>query len=189
MDLMRWIRDEHASVRTRFERSVGSIVPIERWRDPLGPGGSSLAWLMFHAAYHEDLAINGVLRGGRPLIDGRRAALGIAGAEPHVGLGETEAADVTATLDLDALGEYFDDVPVATETWMLELTADQLDERPDAAGALDRAGVSDAAAPWLYRLWSGQPTAFFVQWEAIGHRINHVGEMVALRNRMGLSPF
>ena len=43
--------------------------------------------------------------------------------------------------------------------------------------------------PWLYRMWAGKPTTWFVQWEAIGHRVNHLGEMVSVRNRLGLSPF
>ena len=37
-------------------------VPLERWTDPAGAGGSSIAWLAFHTAYHEDLAVNAVLR-------------------------------------------------------------------------------------------------------------------------------
>jgi hypothetical protein len=28
-----------------------------------------------------------------------------------------------------------------------------------------------------------------VQWPVIGHTNTHVGEMVSIRNRMGLSPF
>ena len=43
--------------------------------------------------------------------------------------------------------------------------------------------------PWLYRMWEDKPVSWFVQWEAIGHRVNHVGEMVSVRNRLGLSPF
>ena len=73
---------------------------------------------------------------------------------------------------------------------MATLTADDLDQ-PDAVGpaGLDRAGISDADVPWLHRLWDAKPTAWFVQWEAIGHRVNHLGEMVSVRNRLGLSPF
>ena len=32
--------------------------------------------------------------------------------------------------------------------------------------------------PWLHGMWQGKPAAWFVQWEAIGHVQNHVGEMV-----------
>ena len=42
---------------------------------------------------------------------------------------------------------------------------------------------------WLYAMWEGKPAAFFVSWEAIGHGVSHLGELIATRNRMGLSPF
>ncbi len=64
-----------------------------------------------------------------------------------------------------------------------------LDAVPDTEAALARAGVGTDAFGWLYRLWSGQPAAFLVRWPLLGHVANHVGEMVATRNRMGLSPF
>jgi hypothetical protein len=38
-------------------------------------------------------------------------------------------------------------------------------------------------------MWAGKPMSFFVRWEVIGHLANHTGEMIATRNRMGLSPF
>jgi hypothetical protein len=42
---------------------------------------------------------------------------------------------------------------------------------------------------WLYRMWDGQPASYFLRWEVVGHLTNHVGEMIATRNRLGLSPF
>ena len=38
-------------------------------------------------------------------------------------------------------------------------------------------------------MWDGKPAAWFLQWSAVGHGINHLGELVSIRNRMGLSPF
>ena len=61
---------------------------------------------------------------------------------------------------------------------------------PDAAKGLGEiAGVDEAAVPWLYKMWDGKPASFFVSWEDIGHGLNHLGEMVSVRNRLGLSPF
>ena len=53
----------------------------------------------------------------------------------------------------------------------------------------DLAGVTREAVPWLHAMWQGKPGGWFVQWEAIGHVQGHVGEMVSVRNRLGLSPF
>ena len=73
MDLRDWIVDEHAAVLARFEQSVVATVPLERWTDPAGDGGSSIAFLAFHTAYHEDLAVNAVLR-RRPTVLRRAGA-------------------------------------------------------------------------------------------------------------------
>ena len=61
---------------------------------------------------------------------------------------------------------------------------------PDAAKGLGEiAGIDESAVPWLYKMWDGKPASFFVSWEDIGHGLNHLGEMVSVRNRLGLSPF
>jgi hypothetical protein len=189
VDLRTWITTEHAAVLGRFEHSVVAVVPPERWADPAGEGGSSIAWLAFHTAYHEDLAVNAVLRSEQPLLAAWRPVLGIAGVASAVGLGETEQPDLTSALRLDELVPYVRAVHDATAAWLGALDTDALAEVAAGADGLDRAGVTEDAAPWLYAMWAGKPASFFVQWEAIGHPVNHVGEMVSVRNRLGLSPF
>jgi len=70
-----------------------------------------------------------------------------------------------------------------------ELTSQDLDRVPGTAAALRRCGVDSDAFDWLYRMWDGKPASFLVRWPIIGHLANHTGEMIATRNRMGLSPF
>lgn len=186
MDLRSWILDEHETVRQRFARSIGDVVPDDRWRDPAGAGGSSLAYLLFHVAYHADLAVGPVLAGEAALVHRWRDQLGLDGLGPWVGLGEAESTELSSVIDLDALRVYADAVHDATTAWIESGT---LDASVDAPAALERSGVSSGDVPWLYSMWSDQPAAFFLQWEAIGHRMNHLGEMVSVRNRLGLSPF
>lgn len=194
MDLREWIVAEHASVLDRFQRSIVEIVPPELWKEPAGEGGSSIAFLAFHTSYHEDLAVNAVLRRAAPLLADARAGLGLAAAAAALGLAESEPTELTEALDLVALLDYVHSVHSATHDWISSLSTSAVDELltvPDAGGpaGLERAAVPEADVPWLYRMWSGKPAGFFLQWEAIGHRINHLGEMVSVRNRLGLSPF
>ena len=51
------------------------------------------------------------------------------------------------------------------------------------------AAVTEGDVPWLHAMWTDKPVGWFAQWEAIGHRLNHLGEMVSVRSRLGLSPF
>ncbi len=189
MELMQWIRDEHSSIGDRFEHGVVDRVPLDQWHDPVGDGGSSLAWLTFHVAAHEDIAINGVVRAGEPLLTTWRSRLGLDAVPGYIGLGETEVPEVSALLDPLVLLAYARAVPTATAQWLDTVTPDALVAVPASIEGLARSGVDESAAPWLYRMWAEKPASWFVQWEAAGHRINHVGEMVSVRNRLGLSPF
>lgn len=170
-------------------RSVVDVVPEERWRDGVGDGGSSIAYLLFHVTYHADLAVNAVLRGAGPLVGTWRDRLGLTPHPAHAGLGEAEDVAVTADVDIDGLVGYAHRVQESGAELFEEIDLARLGDVPAAGEALERAGVTEAAVPWLHAMWSGKPASFFVQWEAIGHRINHVGEMVSVRNRLGLSPF
>ena len=189
MDLRQWIVSEHDGVRARFVQSVLDIVPLERWTERPG-GGSSIAYLVFHTAYHQDIAVASVISGDAPLRAEWAARLGLDGVAADQGLGETEVLELTEVLALDRLDAYAKAVVDRSRAVLEGLSLDQLDAVPDSAKALgERAGVSDAAAPWLFRMWKGKPASFFVSWEDIGHGLNHLGEMVSVRNRLGLSPF
>jgi len=181
-------------VQERFQFSVAGTVPTDRWKEPAGPGGASIAWLLFHTTFHEDLAVNAVIRNTPITLTTARAELGLAAFPSFSGLGETEQPELTSALDLAALATYAHDVHSTTQTWLAGVESEEFGSllaTTDAAGpvGLDRAGIAEADVPWLYRMWDGKPPSFFLQWEAIGHRINHVGEMVSVRNRLGLSPF
>ncbi|MGI9052816.1 MAG: DinB family protein [Ilumatobacteraceae bacterium] len=189
MDLRKWIVGEHEAVAERFARSIVAHVPTQRWVERSGEGGSSIAFLAFHVAYHEDLAVKAVLRDDTPCLAHWRQPLGLDGLATHVGLSEAEPPELTASLDLAHLPGYLHAVQEATADWLRDLDVDDLDRHPDAAAALAAAGVGDDTVPWLHAMWSGQPVSWFVQWEAVGHRVNHLGEMVSVRNRLGLSPF
>src|SRR5262249_25375525 len=156
------------------------LVPAERRAETPG-GGNSVLWGCFHVARHTDFALS-VLTGSEPLLRAPDAA-GYGGA----GLEEAEqpwAVDL-APADVDAgLAALAD----AAAAYLSTLAGDEpLTRPPDAAGALEHADIPADRFDWLYRMWSGQPAAWFVRWPIVGHLANHTGEMIATRNRMGLS--
>ena len=85
--------------------------------------------------------------------------------------------------------QYYRAVCAATADYLTSVSAADLEVVPDSGQRLSDAGVTEADVPWLYRMWDGKPASFHVRWEAIGHGVTHTGEMVSMRNRMGLSPF
>lgn len=190
MDLRRWVTDEHTTVLDRLRGGVLRLVPANRWRERVDGGGSSIAWLLLHLAHHQDLALSTAIRDHAPLLASRRDRLGLTGLPAWVGLPETEDPAVTAAVDLDELQHYVFDVHDATSAWLDAVPMSTLDTVADASRRLaEVAGIPTDELAWLHSMWDGRTVGWLVQWECIGHGITHVGEMVAVRNRMGLSPF
>jgi hypothetical protein len=190
MDLRSWIVAEHDALVGRFETSIAAHVPRDRWTDRAGEGGSSIAFLVFHTTWHEDLAMAVAARRAAPLMVDHRERLGLGGLPEHRGLGEVEDTEVTERLELEALLTYADAVHRTTSEWLTTADLDGLDEPVEPAGRLESlGGVDETQVPWLVGMWTGRPLGWFVQWEAMGHRQNHLGEMISVRSRLGLSPF
>src|SRR5207244_10582457 len=106
------------------------------------------------------------------------------------GLGEAEDPAVTTAVDLEALPAYADAVHDATATWLAGVDLAALADVPPAGARIAAlAGVEPDAVPWLHSMWAGKPASWFLQLEAIGHRQGHLGEMVSVRRRLGLSEF
>lgn len=183
-----WMLADHADVRERFERGVAARVPAARWTEHADGGGSSIAWLVLHHTYHQDLAINTAVRAREPLLVSWRDRLGLGGSSAAVGLPEAEDPEVVAALDPAALAGYASAVHEDTHAWLGTVATSALDTVTDAPERIGRAGVSDGEVGWLHDMWRAKPVSWFVRWEAIGHGHTHVGEMTSIRNRMGLSP-
>lgn len=190
MNLQQWIATDHAALVARLDYAITQRVAAELWAKSPPGNGSSLTWLLFHMTYHQDLALNTAIRNHPPLLSAHRAALGLAALSPAAGLAEHESREVTEALPRLALLAYVDQVNQATTEWISHLSAMALESVPNVAWRLEhKALVSADEVPWLYAMWADKPVAWFVQWECIGHRHNHLGEMTSVRNRLGFSPF
>ena len=190
MNLQTWIASDHATIATRFEAAIAAHVPIELWKQTPPGGGSCIAGLLLHMTLHEDLAINTAVRNEAPIIDQHRQLLGIDHLAKSTGLSETEDPRLIEALNVEHLRLYVEAVTTATAQWLSTLDTSTLDTVPDASARLEHtAGLAVEGFEWLHSMWSGKPTTWFVQWEAIGHRHGHLGEMVGIRSRLGRSPF
>ena len=191
MDLRAWITAEHDGLRERFAHAVAAHVPAAQWRERAGDGGSSIAWLVLHGAWHEDLAM-GRRRPGRRAAAGRlagrrRAGRRGAGGRPGRGRGPGDHRRRSTSRPWPAYAAAVHDAPAR---WLADADLAALPDVPPAGDRIaDLAGVTADDVPWLHAMWGGKPTAWFLQWEAVGHRQGHLGEMVSVRSRLGLSPF
>jgi hypothetical protein len=185
MDLRQWLVEEFDDAVARLRGQVLELVPPDRRLERPG-GGNSIAWACFHAARHADLA-QSAMTNRDVVVDAWRARLPSA----VMGGGGIEEGEQPWSEDLEPVlvDSYLAAVSDSCGRVLAQLSLNDLEHVPDAVGALRRGGVNADAFDWLYRLWDGQPAAFLVRWPLIGHVANHTGEMIATRNRMGLSPF
>jgi len=186
MDIRQWILDDLDATTDRLRAQVLDIVPTERRREQPG-GGNSILWGSFHVARHIDTALT-VVAGTEPEIIGGDLKLGDDGSRPGAGLEEAEQP-WAASLDPGVVDTYLRAALASARRFLDGVDDGELGRVPDVAAGLRRADVPSDEFSWLYRMWESQPVAFFVRWPLIGHVGNHIGEMVATRNRMGLSPF
>jgi hypothetical protein len=170
-----WLLTELGDIDARLRTQVLAPVPPERRFERPG-GGNSIAWAMLHIARHAELAV-AVLGGPAPTAHG---AFGLGEVEPEAwppgferGEPEQRLLSVTAsaqelltTIDLNALGGH-----------------------PEVRAVLEHAGVPRDQFGWLYDQWESRSRAFFIRWPLLSHQTNHIGEMIAVRNRLGLSPY
>jgi hypothetical protein len=183
-DLAQWIEDDYADLMRRLRGSVRAHVPAERRAD--GAGGNPILWNTLHIARHSALAF-GVLTGSTWATPDW-----LTEASETVGGGLQESAQPWARKLSTAEVDGYADVVLAQVTDYLtarRLRALDFDAVPDTAAALRAAGLPEDEFGWLYAMWAGRPAGWLIRWPLLGHSTSHVGEMLATRERLGLSPF
>jgi hypothetical protein len=185
VDLAQWLVDEIDDITIRLRTQVLDLVPPPRRRERPG-GGSPILWNTLHAARHASLALAVLSEGSSPE---RPAWLDDLVSKAGSGIGVEEAAPPWADeLAPEQVDGYLGDVLAGARRFLARPGID-LDAVPDAGGALIRAGIGPDEFGWLHRMWQDKPAAWLVRWPVLGHIASHLGEMIATRNRMGLSPF
>ncbi|MFC5501432.1 hypothetical protein ACFPJ4_04160 [Lysinimonas soli] len=185
MDLSTWLVDELDDTVLRLSTQVLEIVPAEVRRERF-PGGNSIDWAVFHVARHAALALR--VAGHDPAMsDSLLAGLDPSVTAPASGLHEVQQPFLEF-IETPLLEAYALSVLDEVRAYLSHLDEATLEVAPDVAGGLRSAGIDEGEFGWLYSMWSAS-RGFLVRWPMIGHVTNHVGEMIATRNQLGLSPF
>lgn len=188
MDLRDYITAHHGGIRTIFQMNVQpGLTPDQMIARP-SPHSNSIAWLVWHCARTEDVAINTVLRGADQVLarDEWTSGIGVGATDIGTSMGDQEIATFAESVDPATVVEYWTAVQKQTHRWLKEADLALLDQSPDVKQRLAAAPPAIApSAGWIEALWSGQPGAFFVSWVAIGHQYLHLGEMLATRSALG----
>ncbi len=188
MDLRSWIIGDLKSLHTKLGGGVVSRIPPQRCRERADGGGVAPVYVLWHLARHHDVAVNGAIRNSDQVVTNWSHQLGIS-EDFWRGLAEGEDTDLVDVLDPEAVGVYALDVIDNTGRWLASEGLPEMDAQPDTASTLASMGTPQDRFGWLYGMWDAKPNSWFLQWSAVGHGFNHLGELISIRNRMGLSPF
>ncbi len=103
------------------------------------------------------------------------------------GFRESEVEMLCRAADVEALDAYWQAVRRATAEWLATLPMAALDEVPDLDARLQRLpAIVPPEATWLLDFWRGRPVTWFVRFPLINHGYLHLGEMQAIRGRLGI---
>ena len=174
-----------------FEDVIFGGLTDEQLRRRPQPGINSLAWLLWHMARSEDMAVNILIAGQPQLIEegGWMEKLGLSRVDIGTGMSDDEVSAFTATVDIDAIRSYRAAVGRRTREVVSALRPEQLEEAIDGQ-YLERAFAEGAIGPggeWLRGFIRGKTTEFILCHVGTRHNFIHIGEAMCVRGLLGVA--
>jgi hypothetical protein len=154
-----------------------------------GNGLNSLAWLLWHMARCEDIAMNVLLADRAQVLDEGHwlQALGVSRRDIGTSMTGHEVADLSERIDVGALRGYRVAVGRRTREVVGQLCMDDLEATLPASRlrrALAEGALGSERAQWIEPLWDGKSLAWFL-WLGTGHNYWHIGEGFCVRSQLG----
>jgi len=151
----------------------------EQWR--LRPHGlNSLAWIFWHIARCEDVAVNIAVANRTQVFDEEAWADRMGMHRRDVGTEMTleEVEGFSRIVNVPAIRDYRNAVGSRTREFAKSLHPDELDEVPPAARLeeMRAQGVLIPKAEWVLKIWDGKTAGWFLAWLAAGHSYMHLGQ-------------
>jgi hypothetical protein len=166
--------------RASYEAIVLTGLDQEQLRVRPTASSNSVAWLVWHMTRCEDVAINLAI-GDRPQVldDAWTEKLGVSRVDIGTGMTPIEVAELSESVDLDALMSYRVAVGQRTREVIGEISDAEIEQPVDAARYRGAAILGDHAG-WVADFWSPWRAADFL-FLASGHCYHHWGEAITVR--------
>jgi hypothetical protein len=190
MDALKLLLDNHAWVHSsavaadamrHIEDELCEGLTEEQLRQCPPNNNNSIAWLLWHMARYEDVAVNSVLRGGTEVLDRDNWLVRLALDRRQAGTEDTpeDVKLLSEQIDITGLRAYRAAVGQETRNWLVDLdfqTLDAVVTRGDVRRAADR-GTFGERASWVIEFWEqGWRRGEFLSWLIAGHNFMHLGE-------------
>ena len=197
MDFRQLLLSQHARTHSTMigptdlplEDMVLSELSDEQIRLRPHAGSNSIAWLLWHMARCEDVAVNLIVAERLQVVDEtdwpRR--LNVARRDIGTGMTDDEVNALSANVDIAALRAYRAEVGRRTQEVIRCLPLEELQRTVDATlmATVVAAGAFGPNIGWMADFWTGRPKEFLLSFTAIGHSYTQLGEAYVLRGLMG----
>jgi hypothetical protein len=170
------------------DRAVEGLTAAELRCMP-GRNLNSIAWLLWHMARCEDAAVNAVVCERQQVLDDAwRRDLKVDRVDIGTGMTIAEVAELSATIDLEALLAYRLAVARQTRDSLAGIHDDRMAAPAMTASQvrqLHEDGLFGPDAEWVGTFWATKPLLCFL-WLPTGHCYAHLGEAVTVRSQLQL---
>lgn len=180
MDAIDLVLARYADLHHGLVEGLLARLPEARLRGRPHPGVNTIAWLLWHAARIEDVALNRFLADRPQVLEDWFDRLGTARRDVGTGMSDLEVDELSTRIDLPALRGYWDAVTERTLEVVDTLRGSDLEAM--VAGERVRSVVVAEAmvapgAEWLTEFWAGGRTrAWVLAQTALLHPYGHYYE-------------
>ena len=193
MDACQFFLLRHQPVHSYVTQDFLTEITDEQIRCCPVQGINTIAWIVWHMARTEDIAVNRFVGHCPQLFFEESWAERLNVPYPDFGIGMTadEVADLSARISLDALRAYWAAVGQRTQSIVEKLRPQDLDEENSPAHirqVVDEDGIFREAGMWGEGFWTELPNrsnGFFLAYLGHTHNWVHYGEAMATRSLLG----
>ena len=181
MDAIDFFLTRYGDLHGGLVEGLLAKLPEAQLRTRPHPGVNTVAWLVWHSARIEDLALNRFLSDrGQVLDEGWLERLAVARRDVGTGMTDAEVDGLSARIDLPALKGYWDAVGARTLEVVEILRGSDLEALVPGERVRDAVRADSAVAPgveWLTEFWAGGRTrAWMLAQTALLHPYGHYYE-------------
>ncbi len=181
MDAITFFLSRYGDLHTGLVDGLLAKLPEAHLRTRPHPGVNTVAWLLWHSARIEDVAVNRFLA-DRPQVldDGWFERLAVARRDVGTGMSDAEVDELSARIDLQALRGYWDATSVRTLALVETLRGSDLEATVPGERVRSVVRSESAVAPgveWLTEFWAGgRSRAWILAQTALLHPYGHYYE-------------
>ena len=181
MDAIDFFLTRYGDLHRGLVDGLLSGLPEAQLRGRPHPGVNTIAWLLWHSARIEDLAVNRFLADRPQVLDGGWLdRLGVARRDVGTGMSDAEVDELSARIDIQALRGYWDAVSARTLELVETLRGTDLEATVPGERVTSVVRSEGAVAPgaeWLTEFWAGGRTrAWILAQTALLHPYGHYYE-------------